>query len=109
MVQPVGALSGPWTVVVPSGSQIWNHEKLEMRPGLLRTATMRPPSDCVTSIHGSCHEPVPSDTVTGSASFTFCAPSSDESHTLPPSTYATDDAALADAAQASTISETRMV
>ena len=82
-VQPLGALSGPSTVEVPSGSQILNHEKFEIRPGLLRTATIRPPSDCATSSHFCVS---PSLFTTCVARRAFCAPSSEESQTSPLST-----------------------
>src|SRR5215218_4384645 len=87
--EPLGALSGPSTVEVPSGSQILNHEKLETRPGLLRTATIRPPSDCAMSSQFSVS---PSPLTTGAARRVFCAPSSDASQASPLSTYATDAA-----------------
>ena len=82
-VKPLGALSGPSTVEVPSGSQILNHEKFEIRPGLLRTATIRPPSDCATSSHFSVS---PSLLTTVVARRAFFAPSRDESQTSPLST-----------------------
>ena len=68
---------------VPSGSQILNHEKFEIRPGLLRTATIRPPSDCATSSQFSVS---PSLFTTGAARRAFFAPSSDASQTSPLST-----------------------
>jgi hypothetical protein len=82
-IQPVGALSGPSTVEVPFGSQILNHEKLDILPGLFRTATMRPPSDCAMSIQFSVS---PSALTTGVARRAFCVPSRDASHTSPLST-----------------------
>jgi hypothetical protein len=60
-----------------------NHEKLDIRPGLLRTATIRPPSDCAMSIQFSVS---PALLTTGVASRAFLLPSSDASQTSPLST-----------------------
>jgi hypothetical protein len=76
-------LSGPSTVEVPSGSQILNQEKFDIRPGLLRTATIRPPSDCAMSIQFSVS---PLALTTGVARRAFFTPSSDASQTSPLST-----------------------
>ena len=82
-------VSGPSTVEVPSGSQILNLERFDIVPGMLRTATIRPPSDCAMSIQFSVS---PSPFTTGVARRAFFAPSSDASQTSPLSTYATDAA-----------------
>ena len=82
-LQPLGALSGPSTVELPSGSQILNHEKFDIRPGWLRTATIRPLSDCAMSSHSSVS---PSPFTTGVARRAFFVPSSDASQTSPLST-----------------------
>jgi hypothetical protein len=73
----------------PSGSQILNHEKFDIRPGLLRTPTIRPPSDCATSSHSSVS---PAAFTTRVARRAFFVPSSDASQTSPLSMYATDAA-----------------
>ena len=76
-------MSGPSTVDVPSGSQTLNHESLAVLPGSLRTATIRPLSEAATSSHFSS---APDPLSTGAARRTFCAPSSEDTHTSPLST-----------------------
>jgi len=73
-------LSGRSTVDVPFGSQTLNHEKLDIRAGTLRAATMRPESAAATSSHFSVF---PSPLTTGFARRTFCLPSSDDNQTSP--------------------------
>src|SRR3954471_5715541 len=82
---------GPSMVDVPLGSQTLNHDSLAVLPGSLRTATIRPLSAAATSSHFSV---APEVFTTGAARRTFCAPSSEDSHTSPLSTYAIE-AALA--------------
>src|SRR3954453_11435537 len=89
MAQPDGALSGPSTVELPSGSQILNQEKRAIRPGTCRPAPTPPPSDSATSSQFSVR---PSLLTTGVASLALCVPSSDEVQTSPLSMYATDAA-----------------
>ena len=80
MNQPGREFSGPSTVDVPSGSQALNHEKVETLPGLLRAATIRPPSAAATALYVSVS---PASVTAGAAIRTFCAPSSEATQTSP--------------------------
>jgi hypothetical protein len=84
---------------VPFGSQTLNHEKLEFLPGTFRAATTRPLSEAATANHFSVS---PAPFTTGVARRAFCVPSSDDSQTSPPSTYAIEAAPAAGGSVSST-------